>query len=59
MQQVAEDGIFSAATKTGAGLVGTSAEGEASLPVGTRGHCVLPGIGHIVVAAVHIPALWE
>lgn len=59
MQQVAEDRIFSAAPKIGAGLAGTSEEGEASLPVGTWGHCVPPSIGHIVVAAVNMPALWE
>lgn len=46
-------------SETGGGLVGTSDMGEASSSIRTWGIICPPSIGHVLAAAVHIPAQRE
>lgn len=57
--KVDERGIFSVVSEIGGGLVGTSDMGEARSPIRTWGIICPPSIGHILAAAVHIPAQRE
>lgn len=57
---MAEEGIFSAVPEIGAGVVGTSDEKEASLPIGTWGdHVPVPSQYWTYFAAAVSPAPGE